>query len=172
VSSALTIYVLICVGTDWLLKLCRTGQHIRDSMLWFVTLVFVATKLWPEKLEVILPPSNDVYEVITQRAQLAFLPIVICLLLALFYFLAPRLFKLSFNATLVRLQFALLVFGGLLFWSPHEFWSLPGRYVDYPEMLQLLQSWQLAGVVSMLSSFLIFAGLVWRSTRKRKSHME
>jgi hypothetical protein len=166
VNSAFAIYILICVGADWILKLGRIDQAVRDAILWLVTLVFFGIKLWPERLKVVLPPNGVEAEVISQ-ARLAFVPIVICMLFALFYLFAPRLLKLSFSATLVRLQLVLFVLGGLIFWSPHEFWWMPRRYSEYVEMFQLLQSLQIAGVVSMLSSLLICAVSVWRSIRMR-----
>jgi hypothetical protein len=168
VSNALAIYILICVGADWSLKLSKIDQAIRDAILWLVTLVFFAIKLWPQRLKVILPPNGVEAEVISQ-VRLAFVPIVICLLFALFYLFVPRLLKLRFSAALVRLQLALSVFGWLLCLSPLEFLSMPRRYIDYVEVMQMWQRLQLAGIVLLLCSLLVFAGMIWRSTRMRKS---
>jgi hypothetical protein len=169
VKSAFAIYILICVGADWILKLGRIDQAVRDAILWLVTLVFFGIKLWPERLKVVLPPNGVEAEVISQ-ARLAFVPIVICMLFALFYLFALRLLKLSFSATLVRLQLVLFVLGGLIFWSPQEligFMSMSRRYIDYVELFQMWQRLQLAGIVFLLISLLVFVGLVWRSTRMR-----
>jgi hypothetical protein len=142
-SNALIIYALICVGTDWLLKLGRTRQPIRDAVLWFVSLVFVAIKVWPQTVTVVLSPNAVEAQVITPQAQLAFVPIVICLIFALFYLFAPRLFNLRFSAALVRLQLALFVLGGLLFWSPPSF----GRC---PVATLIMLKWYRCGNVSSL----------------------